>query len=118
MSSNVKTLSRVPLAIATAIVLLGAVVSTANADEQVRAQTVKFGDLNVDTPSGAQALYTRIHWAAQRVCSDTDPLQQLAAGACARKAEARAIEKLGLPQLTAFYRMKTGGQPQSLIANR
>ena len=118
MSSNVKTLIRVPLAIATAMVLAGVVVPTAHADEQVRAQTVKFGDLNVDTPSGAQALYTRIHWAAQHVCSDTDPLQQLAANACVRKAEARAIEKLSLPQLTAFYRMKTGSQPQSLIANR
>ncbi len=118
MSSNVKTLSRVPVAIATAIVLVGAVVSTAHADEQVRTETVKFADLNVDTPSGAQALYTRIHWAAQRVCSEADPIQQLAAKACVSKAEARAIEKLSLPQLTAFYQMKTGRQPQSLIANR
>jgi UrcA family protein len=118
MSSNVKTLIRVPLAIATAIVLVGAAVSTAHADEQVRTETVKFDDLNVDTPSGAQALYTRIHWAARRVCSETDPIQQLAAKACVRTAEARAIEKLSLPQLTAFYQMKTGGQPQSLIANR
>jgi UrcA family protein len=118
MSSNVKTPNRVGLAIATAMALAGMVVSTANANEQVRTETVKFDDLNVDTPSGAQALYTRIHWAAQRVCSETDPIQQLAAKACVRKAEARAIEKLSLPQLTAFYQMKTGSQPQSLIANR
>jgi UrcA family protein len=118
MSSNVKTPNRVGLAIATAMALAGMVVSTAHANEQVRTETVKFDDLNVDTASGAQALYTRIHWAAQRVCSETDPIQQLAAKACVRKAEARAIEKLSLPQLTAFYQMKTGAQPQSLIANR
>jgi UrcA family protein len=112
------TLSRVPLAIATAMVLVGAVVSTASADESVRTQTVKFDDLNVDTLTGAQALFTRIHSAAQRVCSDSDPLQHLAASACARKAEARAIAKLNLPQLTAFYQTKTGVQPQPLIANR
>lgn len=118
MSQNLKTVSRVSLAIATAMVLAGAFVSTAYANEQVRTETVKFDDLNVDSASGVQALYTRIHAAAQRVCSETDPIQQLAAKSCMRKAEARAIEKLSLPQLTALYQVKTGAQPQSLIANR
>ncbi|HXZ58723.1 MAG TPA: UrcA family protein [Steroidobacteraceae bacterium] len=118
MSSNVKTLSRVPLAFATALLLAGGVISTAHATEPVRSETVKFADLNVDSPAGVQALYDRIHAAAKRVCSSYDPFQQIAAGSCTRKAEARAIEKLSLPQLTAFYQTKTSGQPQPLIANR
>lgn len=118
MSSNVKTLNRVPLAFATAALFAFAVASGAHANEQVRAETVKFADLNVDSPSGVQALYDRIHAAAKRVCSDSDPFQSIPARACARKAEAGAIQKLGLPQLTAFYQTKTGAQPQPLIANR
>jgi UrcA family protein len=116
MSSNVKT--RIPLAFAAAILLATGVASTAHGNDQVRSEAVKFSDLNVDSPSGVQALYDRIHAAAKRVCSDSDPLQHLAASACARKAEARAIGKLGLPQLTAFYQTKTSGQSQPLIANR
>ena len=118
MSSNVKTESRIPLAVTAALLLAVGVISTAHADEQVRSETVKFEDLNVGTPSGVQTLYDRIHAAAKRVCSDGDPLQQMAAGACARKAEASAIAKVGLPQLTAFYQKKTGGQSQPLIATR
>jgi UrcA family protein len=118
MSSNVTTLSRVSVAFATAMVLAFAVVSNAHADEQVRSETVKFGDLNVGSPSGVETLYKRIHAAAARVCFDGDPLQLIAVYACTKKAEARAIEKVNLPQLTAFYRMKTGGQKQPLIATR
>lgn len=117
MKTNVKTASRIPLAFTTALLLACVAVSTARAGEQVRSETVKFQDLNVDSPSGVQTLYERIHSAAQRVCSESDALQQIAARACARKAEARAIAKLSLPQLTAFYQGKTG-QPLPLIANR
>ena len=118
MSSNITTASRMPLAFTTAMLLAFAVVPAAHADEQVRAETVKFQDLNVDTPAGVQALYGRIHSAARRVCSDPDALQQIAARSCARKAEARAVSQLSLPQLTAYFQMKTGDQVQQLTANR
>src|SRR5205823_11766108 len=68
--------------------------------------------------SGVEALYQRIHSAAKRVCSESGTLQQTAAGACARKAEADAIEKVSLSQLTAYFRMKTGNHTQPLAANR
>ena len=118
MYSNVKTLSRIPLAITTAVLLACVAVSTARANEEPRSEIVKFHDLNVDTPSGAQALYVRIHAAAKRVCSDSDAIWRLAEAKCAREAEARAVAKLGLPQLTAVYQMKTGQQPLPVIANR
>ena len=117
MNSNIKT----PL-VFTAAMLLTCVwgASSAFADEPVRSERVQFQDLNVNTPEGVQALYTRIHTAAKRVCFDSDPVMRSAAGPCARTAEANAIAKLNLPQLTAYYQIKTkaGGHTQPLVAAR
>ena len=119
MNSSVK-INRVVLAFSAAMLLACEVAASAYADDQVvRSQTVKFQDLNVDTPAGVEALYGRIHAAAQRVCSETgDPIQQIAAASCAKKAEANAIGNLGLIQLTAYYRMKTGDGMGPLTAKR
>ena len=119
MYSNVKTANRVPLAFPAAMLLACVwVVSTAFAGEGLRSETVKFQDLNVNTPEGVQALYGRIHAAALHVCSSSDPIYQLATNRCAKQAEAKAIDSVNLPQLTAFYRMKTGNQTQPLSASR
>jgi len=95
-------------------------ISTAFAGEQVRSETVKFPDLDVNTSEGVQTLYGRIHAAAWRVCTtnSSDPFYQFGARNCARNAEAKAIATLNLPQLTTFYRMKTGDQSQPLSASR
>ena len=121
MNSSVKTATRVPPAFAAAMLLACVwAVSPVFAGEEVRSETVKFTDLNMSTSEGVQALYGRIHAAAWRVCStpSADPLFQHGARGCARKAEAKAIETVNLPQLTAFYRMKTGDQTQPLSASR
>jgi UrcA family protein len=108
-----KTANR--LVFSTAMLLASVwVVPGAFAQEQVRSETVKFYDLKLDTPASVQALYSRIHAAAQRVCGDPDPVIRLAAIACAGRAEARAIQSLNLPQLTAYYREKTGNRPPRL----
>jgi UrcA family protein len=119
MNSNIKT--RIRHARAAAMLLTsvwGA--SSAFAGEPVRSETVKFHDLNVATPEGVQMLYGRIHAAANRVCFDSDPVLRQAASACARKAEANAIDKLNLSQLTAYYKIKTktGDHMQPLVAAR
>jgi UrcA family protein len=119
MNVNVKTARHGYLAISTALLLscvCGA--APATADEQLRSETVSFRDLNVTSPDGAQALFNRIHAAAKRVCSESDPILQIAANACARKSEADAVKKANLPQLTAYYNSKHGNQPQALIAAR
>jgi UrcA family protein len=119
MKSNIGTAHRIPLALSTAMLLTCVwAASNAIADEEVRSERVKFQDLNVDTPEGVQALYGRIHAAARRVCSETDPVLKLAEASCARKAQANAIERLNLPQLTAYYKMKTGEHSGNLIASR
>lgn len=119
MKSNVKP--GIPLACATALWLtcvFGA--CNALADEPVRTEMVKFRDLNVNTREGAQALYARIHAAAKRVCSETDPSRMPAEIACIDRAESNAVEKLNLAQLTAYYKMKTktGDYAQPLVASR
>src|SRR5579859_2866518 len=89
------------------------------AQDAVRTETVRFSDLKMDTPTGVQTLYGRIHAAAVRVCAQTDPVMRLAAHVCLGKAEARAIQALNLPQLTAYYQGQTGKQPaQPIIAQR
>lgn len=119
MGSNLQIINRPFVAYCTTILLAGIlVVPNALADEQLRTETVKFQDLNMGTPAGVEALYRRIHSAAVRVCSDNDPVMRAAAGSCARSAEAKAIEKVNQPLLTAYYRMKTGGHTETITARR
>ena len=118
MNSNVKADSRTILGCVAAIWLACMLVaSNARADEDARSETVKFADLDVSTQAGVEALYRRIHAAAQRVCVQP-PGEQAAIWWCVRKAESAAIGKLNLPLLTAFYQKKTGSPPPSITANR
>ena len=76
-------------------------------DGEVRMEHVKFQDLNLDTAAGVDALYNRIHAAAQRVCAVSDPVDLgafagRASAKCSKDAEARAIKEIDLPALTAF----------------
>lgn len=118
MNSNAKTINRTVLAYAAAMWLACVLVTSSTyADDQVRTETVKFADLNVGAPVGAEALYARIHAAAQRVCDQ--PGGMLAdIRACVTKAESEAIGKLSLPLLTAYYEKKTGNRPTVFTANR
>jgi UrcA family protein len=118
MNSNIKTGNRATLAYAIAMWLACVLVaSNAHADDQARSETVKFADLNLDTPAGVEALYGRIHAAARRVCEQ--PAGELAAtGPCMTKAESKAIGKVNLPLLTAYYQKKTGNRPPALTATR
>jgi UrcA family protein len=118
MNSNVQTINKAFLAYAAAVLLASVlVVSKASAGEELRSETVKFQDLNVSTPVGAEALYNRIHAAAKRVCTQPGAWPP-AVIACVKNAEATAIGKVNQPLLTAFYRAKTGDQTGSLTAKR
>ncbi len=119
MNPIVKT--RFSPAAATAMLLMTAWgTSSAIADEQVRSEKVKFSDLNVESAEGAKVLYGRIHAAAKRVCSERDPIMQPAEIACTAKAEADAIGKLNLAQLSEYYqnKNKNGDRTQRLVAAR
>jgi UrcA family protein len=119
MNSSVKIINKALLAYSTAMLLSCVLVaSSASAADQVRSETVKFQDLNVATPAGAAALYVRIHSAAKRVCFEPGEWGQTREYACVKDAEARAIQKVNLPMLTAYYGTKTGGQKEALTAKR
>ena len=82
-------------------------------------ETVNFHDLNVDSQADVAALYQRIHTAAQHVCYagwDKDPDKVKLAEACANEAEARAVSKVNVAGLVAYYNMKTGSQVWNLTA--
>ena len=85
----------------------------ATGDNEVAVAVVKFQDLDVDTATGAAALYWRIHKAANQVCGLNEHivLASWPRLRCAREAEARAIGQLNLSRLTAYYQVKTGKQP-------
>jgi UrcA family protein len=119
MGSKLQTINRAFVVYSTAMLLACVLVaSSARADEQVRSETVKFQDLNVGSPAGAEALYTRIHSAAKRVCASPPGWpEQVSAAICAKDAEARAIAKVNVPLLTAYYRTKTGDRTQTIAAN-
>jgi UrcA family protein len=89
--------------------------------DPVSSETVKYQDLNVDSPAGVTALYQRIHSAAKRVCDvggDRNLASQQEAQTCASKAEAGAVAHVNSPALTAYYQMKTGRQVAVFAANR
>ena len=77
------------------------------ADEQPHKEIVKFHDLNVNTAAGAKTLYARIHGAAMRVCHEFDPVVADGIPGCVLHAEARAIQEINAPALTAYYRTQT-----------
>lgn len=118
MNPNVKTANRNILGYAAAICLACLLVTfNARADEQPPSETVKFGDLNLETQAGVETLYQRIHAAAWHVCEQPAG-EQAAVKRCMAKAESAAIGKVNVPLLTAFYEKTTGGYPKTVTASR
>lgn len=79
----------------------------------VRAVTVRYGDLDLSTERGAQALLARITKAAKSVCPqavDRDLGAFLASRRCEREAIARAVRQVDSPRLAALVpaRMRHG----------
>ena len=95
MYSNTKTTRTIFAACAAAGMSLMCIFGVASAF--VPKETVKFQDLNIDSPAGVAALYQRLHTVAQHVCYaewDRDPVKVQRAEACANEAEARAASQL------------------------
>jgi UrcA family protein len=87
-----------------------ALIQTAHAGaptDELRTVTVHFADLDLDHMPGAAALYQRLKYAAQQVCS---PLQgrEIARRSrfdrCTKESVAASIAKVDRPVLTQYYR--------------
>jgi UrcA family protein len=84
-------------------------VSSAADSEPVRTSIVKYNDLNVSSPQGADALYRRIQHAAVNVCwvaTDDHFYNKIIVSKCVHKAVADAVMKINNPALFDAYNAK------------
>jgi UrcA family protein len=71
----------------------------------VRTQTVRFADLDLTHPAGAQELYRRIKQAARNVCQPNDSvLYPSGYQECRSSAIERAVTDVGAPLVTEHHR--------------
>lgn len=102
---------RVAMAAIAALCLATAAMG-AHADELIpAARTVRYADLNLNTPAGAAVLYKRIRDAAEQVCGDVHAprLEEAAAAkACVARAVEAGVHAVNKVQLTEEYNRRTG----------
>src|SRR5262245_31237399 len=94
------------LGVACALALLPVPGFAGDTDDQ-RSVTVRFADLDLDTPAGASALYGRLSHAAREVCGDPvsviDLTQLRDIQSCRQEAIVNAVTSVDRPMLTALY---------------
>jgi len=83
--------------------------------------TVRFADLDLSRPEGAQTLYNRLRSAAGQVCEQVEGETGLswnfkAYRNCVEKATADAIAKVNRPTLTAYWQSKKGRRTLPAVA--
>jgi UrcA family protein len=81
--------------------------------------TVRFADINLSVPEGAESLYARIRGAARQVCGPEDEKNLGAVinrRACIEKAIADAVAHVGNAQLRAVYEAHQGRGQATRIA--
>jgi UrcA family protein len=106
------------------IVALGALLSTPLAlivpahSADTRSEVVKYNDLNITSPAGAKALYTRLKVATWRVCRDTVDTSGtsglLERSNCMTQLLDTAVKDVNKPLVTALHT----GAPTDLTASR
>ena len=82
------------------------------------ALTVRYSDLNLDTPAGAAVLYQRIRHAAEQVCGKADSRrldEMVVSQACMDKAIASSVRAVGNAQLTSQYVARVGAKASKQI---
>jgi UrcA family protein len=78
--------------------------------EKGESTIVKYRDLKLQTPEGAEALYRRIRGAAMKVCGkavDMHVLNNAIQRDCIERAVAKAVSDVNSQQLTALYVSRT-----------
>jgi UrcA family protein len=87
-----------------------------------KSTTVRFADLNLQSPEGARALYARIRTAAAELCGeqfslwDGNRLREWKT--CYRATIDRAVVQLNRPALTAMHRDSTPGRTAAPIGQQ
>ncbi len=108
--------TRKSIAALTLATVLTASASVALADPpsgtpQEPSRKVRFSDLDLSKPDGAEALYQRIQMSAHLVCTDSsapwDAERQETYERCYKATVEDAVSRVNRPQLTALHRAKT-----------
>jgi UrcA family protein len=93
------------LCLAAAATLTSAAPAFAQTSDTVPSVSVKYGNLDIGSPTGAQVLLKRIKAAATTVCGGAPDIRQLhqltSFEACRSSAVARAVVAVDSPMLTA-----------------
>jgi UrcA family protein len=92
--------------------IAGAGAAQAAAPPQPMTKTVTYGDLNLDTESGARALYTRLRDAAKDVCSPYESKElsrKRVWTVCVSSALASAAGQVNKPMVTALIAPSVNG---------
>jgi UrcA family protein len=80
-------------------------------------RTVRYADLNLDTPAGISVLYKRIRYAAEEVCGDAKwrgLAEAAAAKACVDHAVYVSVHSLNNVKLTNEYQAHMGVAQESI----
>lgn len=96
---------------ATVLSMCSMAVHADSPDRAVPQQIVRFADLNLSGPQGAEALYARIRSAANQVCGPQNDRDLTISGihrACMNTAIADAVAHVGNAQLRAVYEAHQG----------
>lgn len=84
-------------------------------------ETVRYADLDVNKPAGADALYKRLNRAAKNVCAPLK-VKDLARGAqhrsCVNEALANAVAYVNQPLLTEHHRSRGAYSATAIVAKR
>jgi UrcA family protein len=104
-----------------ALLLTGSAAAPAGAAESAAFQqvTVRFADINLSVPEGAESLYARIRSAARQVCGREDEkglALVFSRRACIEKAITDAVTHVGNAQLRAVYEAHQGRGQAARIA--
>jgi UrcA family protein len=98
---------RAAAALALALGSALAVAGEASDHTTLRQQTVRFGDLNLQSVEGVVTLYRRITSAAEEVCAPSSrPGSRIVSSDyrdCVARAVAEAVAKIGRPELSTLY---------------
>jgi UrcA family protein len=105
-----------PALVAFGALMSGSLAANAQASEhavELPSVTVRYADLNLNTPAGVEALYARLRTAARSVCEVGERRalnEAMVSKDCYRDVLAAAVTNANLPTLTALHRTESAGR--------
>jgi UrcA family protein len=106
MTRSIYRRSRIAAAICGVLAASAAAICGADDRADAPQVVVKYADLNLSSPQGANALYSRIRAAAERACQPLDGRDlrsRIHMQDCVATAVADAVTKVGHPAVVAIY---------------